>query len=123
MPKREEIYGHYRKDFTARVQIVTSTQRTGDDDRPVDGWDTSLTQEIIYNGVMKREEGRFRLLVEWVDVDGNGHRFAVPHEVVTAIKRATDAIFKESRSDRAKRGAETRAMITAHSKAVEAVDG
>jgi hypothetical protein len=110
VPNREAIYGHYRRDFKAKVEIVTSTQRVGDDNRPVDGWGESLTQEIIYNGVLQRAEGRFRLLVEWVDVDGKGHRFAVPHEVVMAIKNATDRIMKDSRSDRAKRGAETRAL-------------
>ena len=108
MKQREEIYGHYRRDFKATVNILTNTQRVGDDNRPVDTWGESLTQEIIYNGVMHRAEGRFRLLVEWVDVEGNGHRFAVPHEVVMAIKRVTSEIMKDSRSDRAKRGAETR---------------
>jgi hypothetical protein len=109
MPKKESLPpGHYRRDFTARVELVTGKERLGDDGTSVDGG-LSLTQEIIYHGVLRRIEGRFRLLVEWVDVDGNGHRFAVPHEVVIAIKNVTDRILKDSRSDRAKHGAETRA--------------
>ena len=102
------VPGHYRRDFKAIVTDIARTQITGDDGRP--HHDLALTHETKYIGQLDRVEGRFNLLVEWVDPDGNGHRFAVPHEVVTAIVHAHKRIMDDSKSDRAKRAADTRKL-------------
>ena len=102
------VPGHYRRDFKAIVTDIARTQIKGDDGRL--HHELALTHETNYIGRLDRVEGRFTLLVEWVDPNGDGHRFSVPHEVVAAIINVHKRIMVESKSDRAKRAADTRKL-------------
>jgi hypothetical protein len=71
-----------------------------------------LTGIIDYNYKVLRdkESGRYKVYLEWVDLDGSGNRVVLPHEVIIAILRANDSLIKQSRKEGAKKGAETRRM-------------
>ncbi len=54
------------------------------------------------------EERKWSLYVEWVDMEGEGHRIVLPHEVVQGTLQRANSIIAECRRDRAQRGANTR---------------
>lgn len=82
------------------VALRKGTARNGD----------GITGYTDYNWKLLRdtESRRFILYVEWVDLDGSGHRVVLPHEVVAAILRANDSLIAASRSEGAKKATETR---------------
>ena len=56
------------------------------------------------------EERKWSLYVEWVDLEGEGHRIVLPHAVVQGVLQRANSIIAECRRDRAQRGAETRKL-------------
>ena len=64
---------------------------------------------VDYNiKLFRSEERKWSLYVEWVDLEGEGHRVVFPHEVVQGTLQRANSIIAECRRDRAQRGAETR---------------
>lgn len=62
-----------------------------------------------YNFKLLRDSDRqWSLYVEWVDLDGEGHRVVLPHEVVSGILQRAASIIAQARKERAQRGAQTR---------------
>ena len=70
----------------------------------------SLLGFVDYNIKLFRsdEERKWSLYVEWVDLEGEGHRIILPHEVVQGVLQRANSIIAECRRARAQRGAETR---------------
>ena len=76
----------------------------------------SLTGYTDYNyKVLRDEDKRWTLYVEWVDSDGAGFRVVLPHELVEAIRRATDAIITLALKERGQAAAKTRKQKQAQS--------
>lgn len=70
----------------------------------------ALTGWVDYNYKLIRDEDRrWTLYVEWVDTDGDGFRVILPHELVEAVRRGSDSIIKQALRDRAQAAATTRA--------------
>jgi len=67
-----------------------------------------LLQFVTYNGRLGRLDGKWELELQWVDLQMDGHRYKLPHEVVHAIITSYERIMKLARSDRAKSGSQTR---------------
>lgn len=64
---------------------------------------------IDYNYKLLRNADReWTLYVEWVDLDGEGHRVVLPDEVVQGILQRASSIIAQARRERAQRGALTR---------------
>jgi len=64
---------------------------------------------VDYNLKLFRSDDRkWALYLEWVDLDGDGHRIVLPHEVVNGMLQRANSIIAQSRKERAQRGAETR---------------
>jgi hypothetical protein len=68
----------------------------------------SLEQTVTYNGTLGRLDGRYTLLLEWVNLENVGVRVVLPHEVVKSFIAAERRLAKQARKSRAKRGYETR---------------
>ncbi len=69
----------------------------------------SLLGFVDYNiKLFRSEERTWSLYVEWVDLEGEGHRIVLPHAVVLAVLQRANSIIAECRRDRAQRGADTR---------------
>lgn len=70
----------------------------------------SLLGFVDYNIKLFRseEERKWSLYVEWVDLEGEGHRIVLPHAVVQGTLQRANSIIAECRRDRAQRGANTR---------------
>lgn len=95
--------------FTTKLRVdVTELRRGGETTQTIDGRPTydlsagemfeGLELTTTYTGTMTRTEGRNRLLLEWVDHDGQGHRFSMPDEVIEMILRGRKSLVKKSRS-------------------------
>lgn len=64
-----------------------------------------------YNLKLFRSDDRqWALYLEWVDIDGEGHRLILPHEVVQGTLQRANSIIAECRRERAQRGARTRKL-------------
>ena len=69
----------------------------------------SLLGFVDYNiKLFRSEERKWSLYVEWVDLEGSGHRIVLPHEVMQGVLQRANSIIAECRRDRAQRGAHTR---------------
>ena len=69
-----------------------------------------LTGIVDYNWKLLRDgDGHYQAYVEWVDLDGEGHRVVLPNGVLTGFFRAREAIAKASRKAGARKATETRA--------------
>lgn len=70
----------------------------------------SLTGIVDYNYklIRDRDSNRYLAYMEWVDLDGEGNRVVLPHEVVTALFRANESLIKQSRKEGAKKASATR---------------
>jgi len=126
MAKRKTtIPGQLHTRFTTTVREVTGKTAKGDDDRPVQDWYEAgdLESEVTYVGDLYRLDGRWSLTIQWVDLDNNGHRFAVPHAVVLSMKSALDRLMTASKSQRAQKAAETRRenLVASQEDAAESV--
>ena len=58
--------------------------------------------------VMNRLDGKFRLHLQWVDLDNTGHRVVLPDGVVRAIIRSYESVMKQSKSAGAKKAHQPR---------------
>ena len=64
-----------------------------------------------YNMKLFRSDDRkWALYLEWVDMDGEGHRLVLPHEVVAGVLQRANSIIAECRRDRARRAVITRGL-------------
>lgn len=64
---------------------------------------------IDYNFKLLRDADReWTLYVEWVDLDGEGHRVVFPHELVLGILQRASSIIAQSRKEGAQRAVLTR---------------
>jgi len=64
---------------------------------------------VDYNIKLFRSVDReWALYLEWVDLDGEGHRLVLPHAVVNGIVQRAESIMAECRRDRAATAARTR---------------
>ncbi len=88
--------------ITTPGKIRKGTARHGD----------SLLGFVDYNIKLFRsdQERKWSLYVEWVDIEGEGHRIVLPHAVVQGVLQRANSIIAECRRDRAQRGADTRKL-------------
>lgn len=71
----------------------------------------SLMGFTDYNMKLFRSDDRqWTLYLEWVDLDGEGHRLVLPHAVVQGVLQRANSIIAECRRDRAQKGAQTRRL-------------
>ena len=64
---------------------------------------------VDYNlKLFRGDDRKWALYLEWVDLDGEGHRVVLPHEVVQGVLQRANSIIAQARKERAQRGAETR---------------
>ena len=99
--------GEMRKKFTVYVEDLRTRNQKTDDGRPVEA-DLDFTQYQTYTGMLRRLDGKFTLLIEYVDRDGVGHRFALPDEVVRRVNQVYERCMADARSERALNAAHTR---------------
>jgi hypothetical protein len=70
---------------------------------------TTLIGFVDYNFKLLRNTDReWTLYVEWVDLDGEGHRVVLPHSVVQGVLQRAHSIIAQCRKERAQRGVATR---------------
>ena len=53
--------------------------------------------------LFRSDDRRWTLYLEWVDLDGEGHRIVLPHAVVHGVLQRATSVIAECRRDRAKR--------------------
>lgn len=58
--------------------------------------------------LFRGDDKRWALYLEWVDLDGEGHRVVLPHEVVAGVLQRANSIIAQCRRERAQRAALTR---------------
>lgn len=58
--------------------------------------------------LFRSDERKWSLYIEWVDLQGDGHRLVFPHEVVQGVLQRAASIIAQGRSERAKSAAKTR---------------
>ena len=105
---RKNLPGEIVKHFRATTTIVRTQRPATLDSMSFPQMDVELTTEIHYLGTLKRLDGNFTLHLEWVDVEGGGHRVELPHEVVNAITSAKDRITAQARSEGAQKAVATK---------------
>ena len=99
---------HFKSQFHVSVRDL-GFKSQGDDGRKVHDWDSAeWFDTTIYNGILDRIDGRWQLQMQWVDLDNNGHKIVLPHQVVEAIIRSHSTIMGKSRSEGAKKAHQTR---------------
>ena len=76
--------GHHHRAFRVTTALPSGKTVRGDDGMPLKEWSETgdLLQRVTYVGDLERLDGRWSLVLQWVDLDNNGHRIALPHEVV-----------------------------------------
>ena len=99
--------GEAYKRFTVSTESVMTKEMATTDGRSANEF-SDLYVTVSYVGTMRRREGQFSLLLEWVDVDKAGHRVLLPHAVLERIISTHDTVMKEARSTRAKHAMQTR---------------
>jgi len=99
IPKTGEVKRSFDFLITTPGKLRRGTARHGD----------SLLGFVDYNiKLFRSDERKWGLYVEWVDMEGEGHRIVLPHEVVQGVLQRANSIIAECRRDRAQRGADTR---------------
>ena len=100
IPKTGEVKRSFDFLVTTPGKVRKGTARHGD----------GLLGFVDYNIKLFRseDERKWSLYVEWVDLEGEGHRIVLPHEVVQGTLQRANSIIAECRRDRALRGANTR---------------
>ena len=58
--------------------------------------------------LFRGDDRQWTLYLEWVDLDGEGHRIVLPHTVMQGVLQRANSIIAECRRDRAQHGAQTR---------------
>ena len=111
MSKKEDslklLPGEAVKQFTVRTQDPLTKEPVTTDGRRVSEM-RDMHSTVSYVGTLRRIDGRFSLLLEWVDLDKTGHRVLLPHDVVQRIVDVHGRIMAEARSERSKRTMESR---------------
>ena len=107
---KANLPGHHHKSFRVTTELPSGKTVTGDDGMPLKEWSQTgdLLQRVTYVGDLERLDGRWSLVLQWVDLDNKGHRIALPHEVVERVLAHGNMIMAAARSDRSRAGAETR---------------
>ena len=110
MGKEGSLPGHHHKAFRVTTALLSAKTVKSDDGMPLKDWSQTgdLLQRVTYVGDVERLDGRWSLVLQWVDLANQGHRIALPHEVVDRVLSHCEKILAEARSDRAKAGAATR---------------
>lgn len=100
IPKTGEVKRSFDFLITTPGKIRKGTARHGN----------SLLGFTDYNIKLFRsdQERKWSLYLEWVDLEGDGHRIVLPHEVIQGVLQRANSIIAECRRDRAQHGAETR---------------
>jgi len=60
--------------------------------------------------LFRGDDRQWGLYLEWVDLDGEGHRIVLPHAVVQGVLQRANSIIAECRKERAQRGVLTRGL-------------
>ncbi len=104
------VPGRYHKQFRVEHRIPTGKQPGTTGDLPATDWlrAEDIEQTITYVGDIERWDGKWSVVLQWVDLDENGHRIVLPHGVVERIIKHADAIMQNARSDRSRTAAATR---------------
>ena len=102
IPKTGEVKRSFDFLITTPGKIRRGTARHGD----------SLLGFVDYNIKLFRseQERKWTLYLEWVDLEGDGHRVVLPHAVVQGVLQRANSIIAECRRDRAQHGAQTRRL-------------
>jgi hypothetical protein len=58
--------------------------------------------------LFRSDDKEWALYVEWVDLEGVGHRVVFPHAVIAGVLQRANSIIAQGRSERAKNAAMTR---------------
>ena len=105
-----KLPGMYQATFNPTVSEPSATVRRGSDGRPWNEWyeTADMEQETDYHGKLRLFNGKWKLRMEWNDLDGNSHDFILPNEVIVSLLSAVGRIEKARDSDTATRAAETR---------------
>ena len=91
------------------VEVPTGKVIKDDSGLMVGGFQAAdLLEQVTYVGDLERLDGRWTLVLQWVDLDNNGHRILIPHEVVDRVLTHADNIIAKARSQRAQNAATTR---------------
>ena len=96
-------YGEVKRSFdfliTTPGKLRRGVARNGDALRGFTDYNLKL---------FRGDDRKWALYLEWVDLDGEGHRAVFPHEVVAAILQRANSIIAQCRSERAQKAALTR---------------
>lgn len=104
MEQHEAKLSRAKQQFDNLIGLPGSMLRRG-----VARYGDPLTGYIDYNYKLLRNEDReWTLYTEWVDLDGEGHRFVLPNPVVAGVLQRAASIIAQARRERAQRGADTR---------------
>jgi len=64
---------------------------------------------VDYNlKLFRGDDRKWACYLEWVDLDGEGHRIVLPHAVVDGILQRANSIMAQCRKERARNAAQTR---------------
>ena len=101
---------HFQSEWHVKHYEPTGKTVKDDSGLPVEDWAShgGLTQMIMYGGLTTRLDGKWRIHMQWVDLDNTGHNIVLPDVVVKAIIRSTNAVVKASKSEGAKKAHLTR---------------
>ena len=99
LPKHGEVKRSFDFLITTPGKIRRGVARHGDQLRGFTDYNFKL---------FRSDDKEWGLYVEWVDLDGEGHRVVFPHEVVNGILQRANSIIAQCRSERAKNAAQTR---------------
>lgn len=104
------VPGRYRKRFRVDVSLPTAKDAETTGDLPAKDWlrGDDIVQTITYIGDIERWDSEWRVVLQWVDLDEQGHRIVLPHGVVDRIIEQAAQIMALARSDRARTAAATR---------------
>ena len=106
---KEKLPGQYRGQFRVDVAVITAQEVKDDSGMRIRGLQAAdLMEQVSYMGDIERLDGRWTMVLQWVDLKGGGHRILVPHEVMQRVIAHTDRIREQARSDRARSAAVTR---------------
>jgi len=104
MDNHESKLSRAKQQFDNLIGLPGSTLRRG-----VARHGDPFAGYVDYNFKLLRNEDReWSLYVEWVDLDGEGHRVVLPNPVVAGVLQRAASIIAQARKERAQRGAETR---------------
>lgn len=104
MATAEERAKRLKQQFDVLVDLPNHVLRRG-----VAKSGSPMTGFTDYNWKLLRDEdGHFQAYVEWVDLDGDGHRVVLPNGVIQGLFRAKEAITKSSRKAGARKAVQTR---------------